>query len=575
MKQARLFLILLFALVFQARGEVAIKLSGSDDAALESNLRARLALDGEPCDAPKWRVQRLFKRAEKDFQPGFRALGYYRPTVEKKLEFDGDCWLASFDIDTGERVKIRERTVIVRGAASDDPQLQPLLAKLPLAEGAPLNHAKYEDIKTALRDFAAERGYLDFVLTKQELRVYPDQAVADIDIEADSGDRYRFGELKLSAQPLDDDLVRRLAKIREGEPYDARALVDLDRNLSDSGYFSSVEVRPQRDAAEDGEVPIDVQLEPAKRHSWRAGVGYATDTGPRISLGYENRYVNSRGHQFDAELRLSPVESGLGADYMIPGRNPHRETFNFGAALLHENTDSAVSDSATLMASQTLKYEVWTQTRFLELLHERSTVGDEDQTTATFLMPGIRFDGVDADNPLMTRRGYRVSLELRGAYDGLLSTASLLQLRASAKGIHRFGKAGRITGRVDVGSTLTDTIFDLPASLRFFAGGDNSVRGYKYQSLGPVDKNGEPEGGLHLITGSLEYEHPVKGDEWWAAAFVDAGNAFNGSNVDPKLGYGVGVRWYSVVGRLRLDFAIPNDKAYGDWRIHFGLGADL
>jgi translocation and assembly module TamA len=202
-------------------------------------------------------------------------------------------------------------------------------------------------------------------------------------------------------------------------------------------------------------------------------------------------------------------------------------------------------------------------------------VGDDD-TIATFLMPGIRLDGVRADDPLITRRGYRVSLELRGAHEGLLSTASLLQLRAYAKGIYRLGEGGRITLRADAGTTLTDSKFDLPASLRFFAGGDNSVRGYAYQSLGPVDENGEPVGGSHLLTGSLEYEHPVVRDEWWAAAFVDAGNAFGGGgDADLEVGYGVGVRWYSPVGRLRLDIAVPEDDSRDNWRIHFGLGADL
>ena len=116
---------------------------------------------------------------------------------------------------------------------------------------------------------------------------------------------------------------------------------------------------------------------------------------------------------------------------------------------------------------------------------------------------------------------------------------------------------------------------ELPASLRFFAGGDNSVRGYKYKSLGPTDSDGEPKGGHNLLTGSLEYEHPIRGEDWWAAAFVDAGNAYDTDDFTVKFGYGLGVRWYSPVGRLRLDVAVPDDTSDDEWRIHFGLGADL
>ena len=190
-------------------------------------------------------------------------------------------------------------------------------------------------------------------------------------------------------------------------------------------------------------------------------------------------------------------------------------------------------------------------------------------------MPGLTFERIKADDLLRTRNGYRVNLEVRGAYEGLISTATMLQLRANAKGIHRFGEGGRVVARVDAGSTLGDGTLDLPVSLRFFAGGDNSVRGYAYKSLGPVDEEGDPVGGRHLLTGSIEYEHPVKGDDWWVAAFADGGNAFDTDRIKLRAGYGVGVRWYSPIGRVRLDLAFPSDDKDDAWRLHFGLGADL
>ena len=204
-------------LVWQAQADVAIEAPGGDDALIE-NLRARLGLEGVACDAPAWRVRRLFKRAEKDFQPALRAFGYYRAVVEKKLETRGDCWQASFFVELGERAVIRKRAVVVNGPAAEDKKLQTLLSELPLAQGAPLNHGQYESIKSSLRDYATRRGYFDYRLTRRELRVYPDESAAEIDIEAESGPRYRFGELRLNEVPLNDDFVRRLARFREGEP---------------------------------------------------------------------------------------------------------------------------------------------------------------------------------------------------------------------------------------------------------------------------------------------------------------------------------------------------------------------
>lgn len=560
-------------LVRPATAELKLEAAGASGDLLQ-NLRTRLALAAEPCDAPRWRVRRLFGATEQDLDPALRAFGYYRARVTKSLDFSSECWQARVTVDLGQRVAIRDRSIEISGEARDDPALAGLLAGLPLSPGAPLSHADYESIKDALRQFAAERGYLDFLFERQELRVYPDLGVADIRLAASSGSRYRLGQIHVSEQALDDDFVLRLAHVEQGAPYDVRTITDLDRRLTDSGYFSRVEVRPRRDQAEGRDIPIDIQLESAKRHAWRAGLGYSTDTGPRASLRYDNRYVTAHGHRFEGAMSLSPVQSGLAADYVIPGRDPRTESFSFGARLEHEDTESTLSDSATLTARHTVRRGDWNQNRFVEWLFERSEVGG-DETTARLLMPGIALDTVDADDILRTRRGYRISLEARAAHEALLSTTSLLQFKASSKGVYRFGDAGRVTVRGDAGVTLGTAIGDLPASLRFFAGGDNSVRGYAYKSLGPHDDDGEPRGGKHLLTGSVEYEHPVVDEDWWLAGFVDAGNAFDNDEFEVRYGYGLGVRWYSPVGRVRLDLAFPDDTEDADWRIHFGLGVDL
>lgn len=573
MKKKSLF-ILLFAFAQVVRGEVTIEIPGDFDPDLKENLRAHLRLAAEPCDAPSWRVRRLFRLAEKDLTPALRAFGYYQPGIEPDLQTTGECWQAIIKVQPGRRVTVRDRVVSVGGDMSGDEQFASLLAGLPLAPGDGLHHGQYEQIKTRLGDFAAERGYFDFRITRSELRVHRDESVADLRIEAESGSRYRIGEIRLSEHRLDEDFLGRLAKISEGDPYDARRMVETNRHLSDTGYFRRVEVRALRDERSDGRVPIRVTLEPAARHAWRWGLGFATDTGPRGSIRYDNRLLNERGHRFESELRLSPVESGLTADYLIPGRRPHRESYSVGIGILHEDTDSSTSDSFRLSGRQTVRSEPWTQTRFIELLHENSDIGDEE-IESTLLMPGLGLARVQADDILRTRRGHRVNLEIRGAYDGLVSDATFLQLRANAKVIHRLGDSGRITARFDAGMTLGDGASELPASIRFFAGGDNSVRGYKYQSLGPLDSNGDVTGGRHLLTGGIEYEHPVSGDDWWLAAFADAGNAFDTDRIRLRAGYGGGVRWYSPVGRLRVDLAFPDDTADDDWRLHIGLGADL
>lgn len=556
-----------------AVAEVALSIDGGAKG-LEQNLRAHLSLLRDDCEAPNWRVRRNFARVETDLAPALRAFGYYRPEITRRMSRKGDCWLAEIEVQPGQRVVVRDRSIDVDGELADDAEFLILLEDLPLDQGEPLNHADYEAIKTRVRNFAARRGYLDFAITRQQLRVYPEAGAAEIDIAVRSGRRYRFGEVSFGEQPLSDEMLRRLARFESGEEFDSARLIDMDRQLSNTGYFTSVNVVPNRAQAKDGVVPVDVLLDPAPRHAWRAGAGYSTDTLWRLSLGYDNRYLNEQGHRLESELRLGPVESGIKVDYLVPGADPHTENYSIGARLAREDTDTVISDTASLIARHVIISGGWTQTRFIELLHERSEVGGTDSRD-TLLMPGIAFDRGESDDLLRPSRGYRLAFEVRGAHDGVLSTASLLQLRASARGVLRLGEGGRLLARTTIGATAGASIDELPASLRFFAGGDNSVRGYAYKSLGPVDADGDVEGGRQLLTGSLEYEHPVVGDDWWVAAFVDAGNAFNSDQVDVAVGYGGGVRWYSPIGRIRLDVGFPEDDPGDDWRIHFGLGTEL
>jgi translocation and assembly module TamA len=566
----------LWLLIPAAAAEVVLRVEPAPEPAVDGlrrQLRDRLGLAEEPCDAPQWRVRRLYERIDDDLVPGLHAFGFYAASVTKELSRDDDCWRATVTVDPGPRTRVRDRRIAIAGEAADDAAFDTLIRDLPLPVGAPLTHAGYETIKSRLRSLAAQRGYLDFRFTRHELRIHPEDAAAEIVIEADSGARYAFGELRFGDHPLSPDLVRRLVPVEAGDALDTASLIGVDRALSDSGYFSRVEVRPARDEAEDGVIPVDVKLEPAPRHAWRAGVGFSTDTQWRLSLGYDNRYLNPAGHRLESEVRVGLVEAGLKVDYLVPGRNPRQENFSLGARLAREEIEDTVSDSAILIGRQVLAMDGWTQTRFVELLHERSEVGDT-VSRDTLVMPGIAFERAEIDDVLRVGRGYRLNLEVRGAHDDLFSTTSMLQLRASARGAYRIADAGRINARIGLGATLVDETESLPVSLRFFAGGDNSVRGYGYKSLGPRDDEGLVRGGRYLLTGSLEYEHPVFGDDWWGAAFVDAGTAFD-DDPDPKVGYGVGLRWFSPVGRVRLDLAFPADTRDDDWRIHFGLGAAL
>lgn len=543
------------------------------DAALTKNLRAGLSLSSESCSSPEWRVRSLFERADAELESAARALGYYRLSVKKELQVGDGCWKAHFRVDTGPPVLVDKVDLSLEGAADRDPAFERVIRNPGIKPGDQLNHGRYADLKQRIENLALERGYFDGRFTRAELRVDPARDRAEIRLQYASGARYRFGSVKLVQHSYDESILKRFLTLKPGTPYDAKGLTKLQRSLAGSGYFASVDVRPELKQAKDHRVPVEVHLEPTKRLAYRFGIGAATDTGPRLSAGFEDRRINRYGHRFQSELRLSPAISTLGTEYSFPVDRRHLDSVGLGIKVDHEDTDSTRSDSFSLQARLTGQRAGWTLNRRIEWIWDRSTIGGETQAL-TLLVPGVGWSRTHADDLVHPSHGWHLSLDLRAASRLLLSDASLFQAHGSTKWITSVG-TGRLITRAELGATESADFTRLPASFRFFAGGDQSVRGYAYQSLGPKNADGEVVGGRYLATGSLEYEHPVLG-KWGAAAFVDAGNAFDGAQETPKYSVGVGARWQSPVGPLRVDLAFPvGDPQAGLVRLHFSMGPEL
>jgi translocation and assembly module TamA len=564
--------VLATAALSASAAEPRIEIEGATSE-LQENIRASLPLARETCDSPEWRVRRVFKGSDKAIQRAARALGYYQASVEKDLKFDDGCWHARFRVDPGPPVIIEKADIRILGDGADDPELLEAARSEQVQTGKRLHHGRYKDLKASIEGRAAERGYFDGRFVQSEILVRPEASTADILIRYDSGERYRFGEIRLKQDAFAERFLERFVDVKSGDPYDSNALAALYRSLADSGYFTTVEVRPQLQEATDRRVPLEVRLVPRKRIAYRLGIGVATDTGPRLSASFENRRMNRLGHQFKAETRLSPVDSTLGAEYTIPLFRPHATRLGLGANLERKETDTSLSKSAKVRARVLGDRGGWTENRRIEWVYERSTIADESSEVA-LLVPGIGWSRTVADNRLRPERGWRASLDVQGAYSALLSDLSFIQVNAKGKWIAPLG-SGRFLTRAEIGATETSDFGRLPASYRFFAGGDQSVRGYAYESLGPEDADGDVVGGRYLATGSLEYEHPIKGS-WGAAVFADAGNALNGLTGDLKASVGAGLRWQSPVGPIRVDLAFPVSDSEADLvRLHFSMGPEL
>ncbi|NNL95659.1 MAG: outer membrane protein assembly factor [Xanthomonadales bacterium] len=539
---------------------------------LEANARALMPLAAASCDASPSRIQRLYRDAGDSLQRSLRAMGYYNARFKADIEWPEGCWVARFDVDPGEPVRLAE--VRIDAAIEQATAGKPEPALAPLVSGEILNHGRYEAYKAALLNDAISRGYFDARYKHAEVLVDRQANTASVVLELDAGEQYRFGEVIFTQGIIKDSLLRGYSDIRSGETYQSAAIDDLYESLRDSSYFSSISISTEPLDKQAKTVPVQVELEPGPRRVYSVGAGFATDTGPQGKISFVNRRVNDKGHQLESRLFGSEIKSEFSTTYRWPRSDPRSEWYSLSGGFLHEETDTSENDTSKLgLTYSKARSGSWLETRYIDFLSEDFIIGDEAGSSDLLLL-GFNWESVRGRELSRTRNGRRLSLDVRGASDSAGSDTSFVQLRANAKWIHSFSDFTRVLVRARVGMTFEDSLEELPASVRFLAGGDQSIRGYDFEELGPVGASGRIIGGENLLEASIEIEKLVR-DQWAVAGFVDTGSAFIGSDFEASTGVGVGVRWYSPIGPVRLDFAHPLDDPDRSWRIHITLGPDL
>jgi translocation and assembly module TamA len=315
---------------------------------------------------------------------------------------------------------------------------------------------------------------------------------------------------------------------------------------------------------------------PNKRDRYRVGLGYSTDTGPRITLDWKRRRFGPDGDRMLSELRLSQPQSSFKTEYLIPLERPSKDSLTYGFALENYDTDTRKGTLALVNAKHSVELaNGWRRTLGLDYSYEDFEVADQ-QDKAFLLVPNVQWSRIKTDGKSFIQRGKRLDLRIEGAMQRLLSSTSYLQIATHDKYIHGFGGGDwRLLARADLGATLTQDLLELPASKRFFAGGDNSIRGFNLDELGPKDDEDQVIGGRYLAVASLELERHIVG-KWSAAVFFDAGNAFD-PDYATEIAYGVGfgVRWQSPVGPVRVDLAAGLSADQVEPRLHIVVGPEL
>ncbi|MGR8919243.1 MAG: autotransporter assembly complex protein TamA [Gammaproteobacteria bacterium] len=544
---------------------------------LADNVRASLSVGRRGCETAPAYVRALARDGEREALDALRALGHYAAKVELRVEQGETCPQVVVGVTAGPPTVVAAVDVDISGAAADDAAFVAAVAAHGVAPGDTLDHSKYAGIKQRIERSALERGYLDGRFSRRRLEVDPVANTARIALAFDSGPRYSVGEVLIEQDPVvvDEALIRRFLDYVPGEPYRADIVSRFYSALSASGYFSTVEVRPRLTAPVGTAIPIEIELAAGNRHRVSTGVGFSTDEGIRGKVQYQNRRFNVHGHRFRAEARASLIEQRLSGEYQIPRVHPSNEWFSVQGGVRREDVDTFETVELEAGIAET-KRRPWgfMERRFVNLNQQFFDISSEEEST-TFIIPGTRWTKTRADDPLFPRRGYSLDLELRGAADAILSDTSFVRALVSAAAVRALPLGTRLIARTDLGASWVDEFDRLPPTERFFAGGDVSIRGFDIDELGPEDDEGKVIGGRYLAVGSLEIEKVLR-DQFGVAAFVDAGNAFGGpgSSDGVRIGAGLGLRWYSPVGPIRIDVAHPFDDDTVA-RLHLRIGPDL
>ncbi|WP_143324885.1 autotransporter assembly complex protein TamA [Rappaport israeli] len=521
-------------------------------------------------------IRYLIGKGEEEIAKSQQPFGYYNVQVGHRLEWveedEGSAALVvRYTVALNELTRLSEVDVRLTGQAQQDEEYNALLNAVPMQVGQALNHQSYEQYKREFIALGTKRGYFSGQFTQNVVYVDPSRHEAEVKLHYDSGNRFKFRAVNFDDVPLNESLLQRFIPFEQGDYYHAAQVSKLQQDLQGSGYFKQTFVGNEIDKSAEA-VDIQAQLTMNKPRRYAFGVGYSTDIGVRGKVDFDYRYINRRGHSFSSRLYGSQKEGNWDNVYRIPAQNPTTDYyyFRFGGAFNYDKFDQK---KAYMEGGYNFRLGNLEHRYGLNALYENFRIG-VDGDEVVLLYPQAAWVYTSTDNRLNPQSGYQMRAQVLGGSRAVLSDVSFAQTNMDARFIQSFADKHRVSLRAGLGATWTTDFHRLPASLRYFAGGDRSIRGYAYNVIGSRDENGANLGGRFLATAGAQYEYYFKPD-WAGTVFIDAGDAFV-DKFKPVYGAGVGVHWRSPVGPIKANLAHGFNKPYGDnYRVHINIGAEL
>ena len=514
-----------------------------------------------------------------------KALGYYRPDIDLQLDRQRQPWQLLLSVDAGEPVVVKTLDIDIDGAAESDSAFVSVLANLPLKQGDIFHHGQYESLKSTLLGLGQRRGYFDAALTSRRVEIDAEQSLARIALNYQSGARYHFGALRYDQSLFAAEPMAALQDFRQGEPFALEKLQLLQGQLQRTGYFSAVTVIPRLAEREANQVPVDIQLVPAKRHTFDVGVGFSTDTRQRLSITWRTPRINRYGHSQESRLEYSAINPSGRFTYTIPLTHPLDDVLQLRARVEQNEFGDLDSRQQEAGVRREQRRDDWVRSWSLRVLNERWDVGLLEKNE-DYLLPGFSLAGKQRQGSLVNPdAGFSQFYMVEAGSTSLGSDADLVRLVGKWVYVHTFAHRHRLVGRAELGALLLSDSGrqeKLAPSLNFFVGGSQSLRGFAYQSIGNDEQvilaDGSQQlftlGGERLALASIEYQYQFS-PNWRAALFGDAGDAFDPGNYQHNYAAGVGLHYLTPVGAIKLELATPLSEENPGWRIHLNIGAEF
>lgn len=511
----------------------------------------------------------IIKKAKTLSQNALKPFGYYLPLVDVKAENNEGKVKLVVIVEPKQQTKVSQLDIQVFGEAKNQQAVNERIAKLGIKVGDGLSHSAYEKAKALISATLFENGYFDTKWLKHAIEVRRGTSSAIIRLHVDSGIRYKFGPMIIAKEIKANDLVHRLNPMIVGNAYDNAIVSDFNIQLSNMPYFKSVRVYPDIVNRQNGEVSVIVQLLHKPENSFEVGGGISTDdNGIKLRFKWTKPWITNDGHYLETNIEASQIDPQARISYTIPVNDPNNDVWRFGAGYIYD--DLKISRKLTTQAQrQWLTDNNWVRTAFVKYEIENYEI-DSVNYHSNMVLPGISYARKRTLGGTTPYWGEQLLVSTEFASEHLASEVDLFKVQILGQHLRTYANRHMVLGRLNVGAIVTDDINAVPISMRFFAGGDKSVRGYRYESIAPKI-NEQIVGGQYLVTASAEYNYQFL-PNWRAALFVDAGTATNDFDEEIQVGTGLGLRWLTPIGPVRIDyaFAITDDTRTGRFSITIG-----